>query len=236
MPRRARLRIAGMPLHIIQRGNNRGRCFGRESDYRLYLSLLEELCAKFECPVHAYVLMTNHVHLLVTPGSATSASNVMKHLGQRYVQYVNRIERRSGSLWEGRFRSSIVDTETYLLRCHRYIECNPVRAGMVADPSDYRWSSYRANAFGEPNALITPHPRYMALAKAQAERQTEYLRLFEGEMTNAELARIRDAANGGFALGSAQFIEDVGRALRQRAGRTRDRRVPACGTSGLSPV
>jgi putative transposase len=224
-----------VPLHIIQRGNNRGRCFARERDYRLYLALLEELCPKFECRVHAYVLMTNHVHLLVTPEIATSASNVMKHLGQRYVQYVNRTEGRSGSLWEGRFRSSIVDTDAYLLRCHRYIECNPVRAGMVVDPADYPWSSYRANALGEPNALITPHARYVGLAETTVERRARYLRLFEGEMTNAELARIRDAANGGFALGSPRFIEEMGRLLGRRAGRSREP-VPARGTSGLSPV
>src|SRR6185312_13463069 len=179
MPRHARLRIAGLPLHVIQRGNNRARCFTREGDYGLYMGMLGELCVKFECELHAYVLMTNHVHLLMTPGDAASVSNVMKNLGQRYVQHVNRMDGRSGSLWEGRFRSSIVDTEAYLLRCYRYIECNPVRAGMVADPADYPWSSYRANALGEADPVITPHVRYLSLGQTGIERRIRYLKLFE---------------------------------------------------------
>jgi len=236
MPRHARLCIAGVPLHVIQRGNNRERCFVAEPDFRLYLALLNELSARLECAVHAYVLMTNHVHLLLTPQRATGASLLMKHLGQRYVQYVNRVQRRSGSLWEGRFRSSLVDSDGYLLRCHRYIECNPVRAGMVDDPADYPWSSYRANAMGASDPLITPHARYLGLGESDTERKAQYLRLFEGEMTAAELSRIRDATNGGFAWGSPHFISEVERALGRRARRKEVRIVPPRGTSGLSPV
>jgi len=120
MPRRARLRLPGLPPHLIQRGNNRGECFFAQADYQCYLHHLAQLSAKFACAVHAYVLMTNHVHLLLSPGAADGASLLMKHLGQRYVQYVNRIYRRSGTLWEGRFRSSLVQTDDYLLRCYRY--------------------------------------------------------------------------------------------------------------------
>lgn len=142
MPRRARLRVAGLPLHLIQRGNNRSACFYADEDYTLYLHHLGELARKFRCAVHAYVLMTNHVHLLLSPVREDGPSLLMKHLGQRYVQYINKTYRRSGTLWEGRFRSSIVQERGYLLRCYRYIELNPVRAGMVRHPRDYRWSSY----------------------------------------------------------------------------------------------
>ncbi|HET6266011.1 MAG TPA: transposase, partial [Usitatibacter sp.] len=124
-----------MPLHVIQRGNNRGDCFFAVRDYTAYLGMLQELAAEHGCAVHAYVLMTNHVHLLLTPQRADSAALLMKNLGQRYVQLVNRRHGRSGSLWEGRFRSCIVDSDQYLLRCYRYIEMNPVRASMVGDPA-----------------------------------------------------------------------------------------------------
>jgi putative transposase len=236
MPRHARLRIAGLPLHTIQRGNNHAACFTGQADQRLYLALVAELAPRFSCAIHAYVLMTNHVHLLMTPAEATGPSAFMKHLGQRYVQYVNRNHGRSGSLWEGRFRSSIVDSDGYLLRCHRYIECNPVRAGMVASPADYPWSSYRANAFGERDPVITPHARYLALGENDAQRRANYLGLFQGEMTPAELSRIRDAANGGFALGSTGFVEQIERTLGRPARRKEVRTVPSRGTSGLSPV
>jgi putative transposase len=149
MPRRARLSLPGIPWHIIQRGNNRAACFHAEEDYRLYLDYLKEFSAKFDCAVHAYVLMTNHVHLLLTPEHIDSAALLMKHLGQRYVQYVNRTYKRSGTLWEGRFRSCLTQSEQYVLACHRYIELNPVRAGMVKKPQDYPWSSYSANALGD---------------------------------------------------------------------------------------
>ncbi len=128
MPRRARLAIAGIPWHIIQRGNNRSACFYDDVDYRKYLDLLEEQAHKHGCLVHAYALMTNHVHLLVTPERKDSAALMMKNLGQRYVQYINRTYCRSGTLWEGRFRSCLAQSEAYVLACYRYIELNPVRA------------------------------------------------------------------------------------------------------------
>ena len=171
MPRRARLSIPGIPWHIIQRGNNRSACFCAEEDYRRYLDTLGTLAPKYGCAVHAYVLMTNHVHLLLTPERADSAALLMKHLGQRYVQYVNRSYRRSGTLWEGRFRSCLTQSEDYVLACYRYIELNPVRASMVAHPRDYRWSSYRANAEGLADSLITPHIEYLRLGADPQERR-----------------------------------------------------------------
>ena len=154
MPRRARLSLAGIPWHIIQRGNNRSVCFFAEEDYRFYLDHLEKLARRFDCGMHAYVLMTNHVHLLLTPERTDSVALLMKHLGQRYVQYVNRTYRRSGTLWEGRFRSCLTQTEDYVLGCYRYIEMNQVRAAMVSQPQDYHWSSYHADARGKADSLM----------------------------------------------------------------------------------
>jgi len=218
MPRRARLRIAGAPLHIIQRGNNRGACFFADHDYGCYLHHLEELAARYACSIHAYILMTNHVHLLLTPGRPDGASVLMKHLGQRYVQYVNRVYDRTGTLWEGRFRSSIVQAETYLLRCQRYIELNPVRAGMVDAPGTYPWSSFGANALGQRGELITPHPIFLALGPDDAKRRAAYLELFRGELEPMELEEIRTSVNAGYALGNERFRKEMALALGRRAG------------------
>ena len=149
MPRRARLVPPGVPLHLIQRGNNRQVCFLAEDDCRFYLDWLTHYARKLDVAIHAWVLMTNHVHLLVSPADPAGPGAVMQALGQRYVQHFNRAWARSGTLWEGRFRSCPVDAEAYLLACQRYIELNPVRAGMVGHPAEYRWSSFRANALGE---------------------------------------------------------------------------------------
>ena len=219
MPRRARLKMSGLPLHLIQRGNNRTACFYADEDYSLYLHHLKELSRKVGCAVHAYVLMTNHVHLLLTAQHPDGPSLLMKHLGQRYVQYVNRTYRRSGTLWEGRFRSSIVQERRYLLRCYRYIEMNPVRAGMVRHPRDYPWSSYRANAGLANSQLITPHEEYLALGRGEDERRVIYRELLRAEMDSAELEEIRSAANGGFAFGNDRFKAEVAAMLGRRVER-----------------
>ena len=218
MPRRARLRIAGAPLHIIQRGNNRSACFFADHDYGCYLHHLKELAARYTCSIHAYVMMTNHVHLLLTPGRPDGASLLMKHLGQCYVQYVNRVYHRSGTLWEGRFRSSIVQAETYLLRCQRYIELNPVRAGMVDTPGAYRWSSFAANALGHRSPLVIPHSRFLALGTHESSRRAAYLELFRSELEPTELEEIRTSANAGYALGNERFRKEIAVALGRRAG------------------
>ena len=217
MARRARLKVAGCPVHLIQRGHNRSACFRADADYAVYLDLLSELSATLGCAIHAYVLMTNHVHLLLTPEHAHGTSCLMKHLGQRYAQYVNRRYERSGTLWEGRFRSSIVQSESYLLRCYRYIELNPVRAGMVRHPRDYRWSSHSANADGNPCRLITPHSRFLALGLRDNERHVAYRALFDAELGPAEFDEIRAAVNGGFALGDSLFKAEVSTALGRQA-------------------
>ena len=219
MPRRARLLVPGVPVHLIQRGNNRSACFYANEDYRFYLEHLAEQAAKHDCALHAYCLMTNHVHLLTTPRHEDSLGQFMKALGQRYVQYVNRTYRRSGTLWEGRFRSCLLQEEAYVLACYRYIELNPTRAAMVAHPAEYRWSSYRGNAQGEANALLTPHPLYRSLGSDGDERQANYRELFRFELDLGLVDEIRLATNGNFALGNPLFIAQIEQALGRRVTR-----------------
>ncbi len=202
MPRRLRPRVTGFPVHIIQRGHNRQACFFAKADYEFYLDRLVEFAPRFECELHAYVLMTNHVHLLVTPQLATGLSLLMKFLDQRYAQYVNRVYRRSGTLWEGRFRSSLVRSSRYVLACYRYIEMNPARANIVRHPEDYPWSSYAANAEGKLTTGLTPHPEFLALSVNGERRRLAYRRLF-GMGFDPELLRdIRVSAHGGLVLGA----------------------------------
>jgi putative transposase len=237
MARRARIKIAGHPLHITQRGINRAACFFGDGDRALFLSMLEEVGALFPCDIHAYVLMTNHVHLLLTPHAVGSGSLLMKHLGQRYVQAFNRRHARTGTLWEGRFRSFIIDSEAYLLRCQRYIEMNPVRAGMVSRPQDHAWSSHRSNAYGEPSRLLTPHRLYSSLGIGADNRQNRYRELFDDPISDADLARIRHSVNSGLPLGRAAFVADLGRTLNQRvtAGAAGRPRKPGARRSGTDP-
>ena len=234
MPRRARLALPNVPVHLIQRGNNRQPCFFADEDYRRYLDWLTEYADKTHCRIHAYVLMTNHVHLLLSSDRADAGSALMKSLGQRYVQYVNRVYRRSGTLWEGRFRSCLVQEEDYLLACHRYIELNPVRAGMVPHPAEYRWSSYRVNAQGEANSLVRPHPLYDALGDDAGTRQATYRELFRHELEPGMVDEIRRATNGNFALGNERFASQVSDALGRRAipGRSGRPRKPIEPQSG----
>jgi putative transposase len=182
MGRHARLVAEGVPLHIIQRGNNRNACFFGESDYRVYLDFLRDALTQTGCQLHAYVLMRNHVHLLVSPGAEDSPGRLMKALGERYVPYVNKRYNRAGTLWQGRYRSCLVADDDYLLTCHRYIELNPVRAAMVNHPAHYRWSSHRSNAYGSGMALVTRHPIYEGLGNDNYQRQKAYRQLFEVEI------------------------------------------------------
>lgn len=222
MPRRPRIKLAGIPQHLVQRGVNREPCFFAEEDYHCYLHWLEEAAADWRCAIHAYVLMTNHVHLLITPETADGAAKLMQSVGRRYVQYVNRFYKRSGTLWEGRFKSSAVQSDGYLLLCQRYIELNPVRAGMVDDPARYRWSSYRRNGLGEPNRRLTPHPVYEALGRDEASRLSAYRAMFRSELDEEAVADIRLALLQGQALGSEKFKEAISRETGVR--RTRSRR------------
>lgn len=209
MPRRTRIHLPGLPLHIVQRGHNRDDCFFCEDDYIAYRTWLGEALKASGCQLHAYVLMTNHIHLLVTPSEAAAVPQLMISLGRRYVQYINRSQHRTGTLWDSRYKSSLVDTEHYLLLCQRYIELNPVRAAMVDDPAQYRWSSYRANALGQPDALLTPHAGYLALGQDEAARLEAYRALFQSALDHSALTDIRLALNQGQPLGGTRFIDHI---------------------------
>lgn len=234
MPRRARVLLPNVPLHLIQRGNNRQACFFAEEDYLFYLEWLKDCAVKAGCVIHAYALMTNHVHLMLSSRTSGGAGAMMKVLGQRYVQYVNRTYRRSGTLWEGRFRSCLLQEENYLLACQRYIELNPVRAGMVVHPGEYRWSSYRVNAQGEESLVVRPHERYLALGADTALRQSAYRELFRHELESGLVDEIRLATNGNYVLGDSGFAEQIAQALGRRVqpgkpGRPRKEWVPESG-------
>jgi len=170
MPRKPRFSPLGLPQHIIQRGNNRQVCFGREEDFSAYLGWLKQFSVKFDVSVHAWVLMTNHVHLLCTPNAGNSISSMMQSLGRMYVRYFNYTYKRTGTLWEGRYKSCVVNADEYLFHLYRYIELNPVRAGMVDDPANYVWSSYQCNALGKVSELHTPHYLYLNLGNNPASR------------------------------------------------------------------
>ncbi|MGH8476967.1 MAG: transposase [Methylococcales bacterium] len=221
MARRPRLKLACVPNHIIQRGDNRGAVFFTDSDHETYLEYLGEACKKYDVHLHAYVLMTNHVHLLVTPTFEEGVSELMKQLGLQYVQYVNRAHARSGTLWEGRFRSCLVGEEYFFLGCQRYIELNPVRAGLVENPADYRWSSYRRNALGETNARIIPHRLYKRLGADLQSRLEAYRNLFREPLDAKLVDQIRKYTNGGFVVGSERFQEDIAKITGMRTWRLR---------------
>jgi putative transposase len=224
MPRRPRISPIGTTLHVTQRGHNRSRTFFEERDYREYLHLLHIASKRASCAVHAYVLMTNHVHLLVTPELETGVSKLLQYVGSRYVAWLNRRLNRTGTLWEGRFRSSPVDRDRYCLACYRYIELNPVRAGIVRHPADYRWSSYGANALGLSSVLVSPHPTFVALAESPNERRRRYAELFNEVLPTETLSRIREGVRSGRPTGAAPFVEEIeGRSRRvvRRRGRPR---------------
>lgn len=216
MPRRPRIHLDGVPLHIVQRGHNRQPCFFADADYLAYLEWLSDAARHTGCQLHAYALMTNHVHLLLTPGDAQAVSRMMVSLGRRYVPYVNATYQRSGTLWEGRYKSSLIQSEAYLLACMRYIELNPVRAGLCPDPAYYRWSSYRANALGETSPLLTPHPLYTTLGADDASRQAAYRELFHQVLPDKTISDIRLALTQTQPLGNSRFFDAIEQATGQR--------------------
>lgn len=234
MPRRPRIHLDGIPLHIIQRGHNREPCFFTEDDYSSYLHWLSEALTETECALHAYVLMTNHVHLLLTPKKAVAVPRLMMSLGRRYVQYVNRTYKRTGTLWDSRYKSSVVQADTYLLTCMRYIELNPVRAAMVEDPAHYRWTSYRSNALAQADARLTPHAVYLALGTTARQRHAAYRALFRTQLDSAAIDGIRLALNQSQPLGNGRFLARIEKLTGERRearplGRPRVRPAPNSG-------
>lgn len=219
MARLPRIVIPGQALHIIQRGNNRQPCFFADDDYRYYLDSLKEAAARYGARVHAYVLMTNHVHLLLTPDFVQAPSLLLQSVGRRYVRYVNHAYRRSGTLWEGRYKSTLIDSEGYLLACSRYIELNPVRARMVERPGDYPWSSFRSNTGAPMNPVLSPHPIYLALGDTPENRAQAYGTLFDRDIELQAIQAIRMATESGVVLGNDRFREQIQSTLRRRVDR-----------------
>jgi putative transposase len=203
--RQPRLAIPAYPQHVIQRGHNRQGVFVDDTDRRQYLAWLHEASSEHGLAVHAYVLMDNHVHLLATPAGDASLSQAMQAVGRRYVRWFNRRHGRSGTLWEGRFRSSLVEADRYLLACQRYIESNPVRAGMVEAPADWPWSSHRHHAGLALDALVKPHPTVWALGNTPFERESAYRRLFDESVSQAEHEWLRASLLAGRPTASADF-------------------------------
>jgi putative transposase len=197
--------LPGYPQHIIQRGNDRQACFFSESDYQFYLRCLAKGSRMHECDVHAYVLMTNHVHLLVTPNTPDGISWLMQTVGRRYVKMVNSRYQRTGTLWEGRYKATLVDSDEYLLACYRYIELNPVRAGLVSDPSLYPWSSFGAHVGNCHSQLIRDHSVFLSLGMNETSRRSAYIRSFESELTEETVREIREATKKSRPLGNREF-------------------------------
>lgn len=233
MPRPPRIEFAGIPQHVVQRGNDRQPCFLGAADHERYLRGLQEAAFEHACRVHAYVLMTNHVHLLVSPATVGGVSRMMQQLGRSYVGYFNARHHRTGTLWEGRFKSSLVDGDRYLLTCYRYIEMNPVRAAMVTAPGDYRWSSHAGNALGEPDAIVTPHSRYLALGRDDIERRAAYRELLRLSISDDDLAAIRNHVQQQRALGTARFQAAI-EAMSGRCAHVRPRGRPARQSQALT--
>jgi len=216
MARQPRVVVPGVPMHIIQRGNNCSATFFADNDYYLYLNTLAEAALEYGCRLHTYVLMTNHVHLLVTPASHDSVALMMQAIGRKYVRYINNVYQRTGTLWEGRYKSALVDSDNYLLTCSRYIELNPVRAHMVDAPGQYRWSSYRANALGKFDRYVLPHSLYINLGATDTERQAAYRSLFELHISKSVLRAIRENTQQCTLIGDTRFQEEIQAMLKRR--------------------
>jgi putative transposase len=216
MARKLRVAPIGISQHVIQRGNNRQDCFGADEDREAYLAFLRLYATKFSVEVHAWVLMTNHVHLLCTPRAPDAVSHMMQSIGRSYVGYFNQRYQRSGTLWEGRYKSCLVDSEAYLLQLYRYIELNPVRAGMVSMPSEYVWSSYACNALGKPSDMRTFHECYLALGRTQAKRMARYRAMVNAAIDELLVEEIRRRSHQGVALGDDRFASQIEALTGQR--------------------
>lgn len=221
MPRKPRFFLPDVPVHIVIRGNNKQVVFAEDEDYLTYLEWLGEGLESSESRLHAYVLMENHVHLLVSAKEPANYSKLPQYIGRKYVPYFNHKYGRSGTIWEGRFKASSIDSDDYLLACYRYIEMNPVRAGTVKSPEAYQWSSYGVNALGEKSDIVTPHTLYKKLAWRIAKRQANYRALFEDALDTKTLGDIRGALQTGTPLGNDKFKKKVEKLLGMKVGHAR---------------
>ena len=217
MPRQARLVIPHAPHHVIQRGHNRQVVFAGDDDYLFYLKTLQEWKAQFDCKIHAYCLMTNHVHLVVDPGgNPDNLGRLMKRIAGRQTRYVNKMEQRSGTLWEGRYKSSPIQNEEYLLACCRYVELNPLRAGLVDDPANYRWSSCPAKVGRASQPWLDFDPFYLGMGNSALLRERNYAAWLEETVPDSELQRIREGVQRGQLIADASFAQELSDKLGRR--------------------
>lgn len=221
MARQPRLTVPGYPHHVIQRGNNRQLVFVDEADQRLMLDLLAEYAARDKVAIHAYVLMGNHFHLLATPSTEKGLPSMMQSVGRRYVQIFNRRHARTGTLWEGRYRATLVQTDRYLLACMAYIDLNPVRAGLVARPADWPWSSHRHHIGQTTDRLVTPHALYWGLGNTPFAREAAYADLVQQGVARDQQAALTESALKGWALGTPEFLDDLQKQTDRRMTRGR---------------
>ena len=221
MARLPRLAVPGYPHHIIQRGNNRQAIFASVADFQMLLSLLDENAQKFGVAVHAYVLMDNHFHMLATPATADGLPQLMQAVGRRYVRYFNDRQGRTGTLWEGRYRSTVIDTERYLLACMAYIDLNPVRAGLVREAADYPWSSHAHYAGQRADRLVTPHALFWTLGNTPFSREAAYAALVAQGIAPGQQEALTRAALGGWALGDESFVANLQKQISRRILKTK---------------
>lgn len=220
MARLPRLTVPGYPHHVIQRGNNRQPIFTSQADYEFFLDLLDENARKFGVAIHAYVLMGNHFHLLVTPQTDTALPQMMQAIGRRYVRYFNDAQQRSGTLWEGRYKATLIQADRYLLACMAYIDLNPVRAGLVGQARDYPWSSHAHYIGLRMDKLVTPHPLYWALGNTPFAREAAYAGLVQAGVSAAQLEDLTQSTLHGWALGEAGFVDELQKRTSRRLSKT----------------
>ena len=219
MARLPRLTLPGYPHHVIQRGNNRQAIFAKTADYQRLLDLLDDNARQFEVAIHAYVLMSNHFHLLVTPQSSDGLPQMMQAVGRRYVRYFNDSQQRSGTLWEGRYRSTLIQTDRYLLACMAYIDLNPVRAGLVAQAADYPWTSHGHYIGRQMDKLVTPHPLVWALGNTPFAREAAYAELVQAGVNPVHQSALTQATLSGWALGEPDFVADLQKRTQRRVAK-----------------
>ena len=220
MARLPRLTLPDHPHHVIQRGNNHQLIFNTPADYRRLLEVLEEAAKKCQVAIHAYVLMSNHFHLLATPQTVQGLPQMMQSLGRSYVRYFNATQQRSGTLWEGRYKSTLIQGERYLLACMAYIDLNPVRAGMVARPQDYPWSSHGHYIGMRTDRLITPHALFWELGNTPFAREAAYAEMVQAGINSVQQAALTDATLSGWALGEADFVANLQKRTQRRVSKT----------------
>ena len=234
MARLPRLTLPAYPHHVIQRGNNRQAVFSSAADHQMLLGLLGESARKFGVALHAYVLMDNHFHLLATPSTADGLPQMMQAAGRRYVRYFNDSQGRFGTLWEGRYRATVIDAERYLLPCMAYLDLNPVRAGLVAEAKDYPWSSHGHYAGLRVDSLLTPHPLVWALGNTPFAREAAYAELVRGGITLEQQDLLTRSALSGWALGGEDFLAELQKRTERRVTKNRAGRPPMALKEDLS--